>query len=426
MFISFPRSLKTERINPDCLSSFFRPNPKGVAIRLEITHFIVGLLESLISMNKLHALIFPYGSVPVRTFLPDADLDISVISLRKDVQKPATSKTSTELVAEKAREDKQNSMAIQFIYRTMRAFETKGGTEATRGHKIEAVKLIKARVKLITCRVDGFEVDISFQKESGIYKVILFEEFDRVFSDLNNKLHMVKEYIILAKAWFTYEARAMGGNRGLLSSYALEILVVCIMNNFWDEVQTPGRFLRKFFEYYANFDWNSEVLTLYGSVEKPSAGEQIKRFRGDQSSLPITASKVANLLKQCSIPVLWQSNGFQMGKMSVQDPLDHSNNITYAINENTYDRMVKVFKYGHKKIEDLLLRRECTRPQCTHELFPCSHWILDRCKDMERDRYFRLFDANKDKTPAGDVLAGDMQLFQKYASYYHSVVRPEL
>lgn len=396
-----------------------KPNYEGLQIRLEITKYIVSLLESLISMDKVHALVFPYGSVPMKTFLPDADLDISVISLENTIFRPGAN--SRHHHAMDREREKENMRTINRIFKTLKFMEMKKNPEAAHGRKIESVMLVKARVTLITCRIDGFEVDISFQKESGMYKVVLFEELDRTFSRLNKgSMHILKRYIILAKTWFAYEARALGGNRGMLNSYALEVLVVYIVNNFWQDVQTPGRFLRKFFEFFANFNWDSHFLTIYGSFPKSSLPDTY----WEDGMLPINSKALQNFLEQSQVPVLRSSKNFTTSKMSVQDPLDHSNNITLTVNDNTFERMTKVFKYGHRKIEELVncnyTRIGNPSDYITKIVFPCTPWILDRCREIEL-KQFQTLEPRPIEQDKGDFLTGDLALFKKYTSYYFSV-----
>lgn len=51
--------------------------------------------------------------------------------------------------------------------------------------------------------------------------------------------HLFKRSIILVKAWCFYESRLLGANCNLLSSYALEILVIHIFDIFHESLKGP-------------------------------------------------------------------------------------------------------------------------------------------------------------------------------------------
>lgn len=51
--------------------------------------------------------------------------------------------------------------------------------------------------------------------------------------------HLFKRSIILVKAWCFYESRILGAHHGLLSTYALEVLVLYIFHVFHNSVRGP-------------------------------------------------------------------------------------------------------------------------------------------------------------------------------------------
>ena len=53
------------------------------------------------------------------------------------------------------------------------------------------------------------------------------------------KDHLFKRSIILAKAWLYYESRILGARHGLISTYALETLVLYIVNLFHASLRGP-------------------------------------------------------------------------------------------------------------------------------------------------------------------------------------------
>lgn len=51
--------------------------------------------------------------------------------------------------------------------------------------------------------------------------------------------HVFKRSIILVKSWCYYESRILGAHHGLISTYALEILVLYIFHFFHSSLSTP-------------------------------------------------------------------------------------------------------------------------------------------------------------------------------------------
>ena len=375
----------------------------------------MGLLESLSSMHKNKALVIPYGSVPAKTYLPDGDLDIAVIFLTDGGNRKKNSSFN------QSRQEASETQQTMTFYQSLKSLEKVRDNSELYGHKISNVQFIKAKINLITLRVDDYKIDISFKKHMGMCKFILFEEIDNEFSSLvqQSEAHIVKNYVILVKAWFTYEARAVGGNKGFFSSYSLEILVVHVLNIFWKEISTPGCFLKKFFEYFSSFPWKTHMITLYSAPSKDATKIRHKQL----GRLPISPKKVESWLSRNSIR-LPGKNKFLFGCICVQDPLNHSNNVSVTINSNTFERVQKVFQQGHAKMEKLLSKDysgvEDPVAYCKKELFPCTQWVLDRCKELEREHYRKIFpdedvEINVDNS---DILSGNVQQLSWYVKQF--------
>lgn len=51
-----------------------------------------------------------------------------------------------------------------------------------------------------------------------------------------------------------------------MATYALYILILTIINNYYDELETPMDVMRKFFEVWGEFDWFSNIITVYNPI----------------------------------------------------------------------------------------------------------------------------------------------------------------
>lgn len=76
----------------------------------------------------------------------------------------------------------------------------------------------------------------------------------------------------------TYEASLLGSHAANMATYALYIIVIFLVNNFYDELNTPLDVFRKFFEYFGSttFDWDQKLLTIFGPVKTLNFQERIK------------------------------------------------------------------------------------------------------------------------------------------------------
>ncbi|XP_050255019.1 uncharacterized protein LOC126700895 [Quercus robur] len=158
--------------------------------------------------------VFPYGSVPLKTYLPDGDIDLTTLSC------PSVEDAWVSDVHAVLREEEHNEAA---------RFEVKD------------IHCIDAEVKLVKCIVQNIVVDISFNQLGGLCTLCFLEQVDR----LVGKDHLFKRSIILIKAWCYYESRILGAHHGLLSTYALEKLVLYIFHQFHSSLNAPLARTRK-------------------------------------------------------------------------------------------------------------------------------------------------------------------------------------
>jgi hypothetical protein len=78
--------------------------------------------------------------------------------------------------------------------------------------------------------------------------------------------HLFKRSIVLVKAWCYYESRLLGAHHGLISSYALEAMVLHVVNVHGRGLDSPLQVLRSFLRVFAAFDWDKYCLSMMGPV----------------------------------------------------------------------------------------------------------------------------------------------------------------
>lgn len=114
-----------------------------------------------------------FGSVPLRTYLPDGDVDISLFC-----------KSSRDQAAMRGAWAGRLLSALQW--------ETRRGPLHL---PIQDVQIIQAEVQLVKCIVAGVVVDISFDTIGGLCTVAFLESVDRLLG----RGHLFKRSILLVR-----------------------------------------------------------------------------------------------------------------------------------------------------------------------------------------------------------------------------------
>ncbi|MED6225348.1 hypothetical protein PIB30_092853, partial [Stylosanthes scabra] len=222
--------------------------------------------------------VFPYGSVPLKTYLPDGDIDLTALSCLN---------IEDGLVSD--------------VHAVLRGEEINEAAE----YEVKDVRFIDAEVKLIKCIVQNIVVDISFNQLGGL-------------------------------TWCYYESRILGAHHGLISTYALETLVLYIFHQFHVSLDGPLAVLYRFLDYFSKFDWDNYCVSLKGPVGKSSLPSLVVPSRGADLNLRAFPQKYLNII----------------------DPLKENNNLGRSVNKGNFYRIRSAFKYGARKLGWILMLPE--------------------------------------------------------------------
>nr|GEY24796.1 polymerase, nucleotidyl transferase domain-containing protein [Tanacetum cinerariifolium] len=271
--------------------------------------------------------VFPYGSVPLKTYLPDGDIDLTVLSTPN-----------------------LDEILPREVLRVLQEAEQNGNTE----FEIKDTQFIDAEVKLVKCLVQDIVIDISFNQLGGLCTLCFLEQVDR----LAGKDHLFKRSIILIKAWCYYESRILGAHHGLISTYALETLVLYIFHVFHASLNGPVEVLYRFLDYYAKFDWDNYCISLDGPVCKsslPSLAVETPDHQGNDVLLG------AEFRKNCMDMFIVPSKGvetdirtFNLKNLNIIDPLKENNNLGRSVHRGNYYRIRSAFRYGARRLGKIL------------------------------------------------------------------------
>jgi hypothetical protein len=169
-------------------------------------------------------------------------------------------------------------------------------------------------------------------------------------SKLKNPL-LFKRTLILIKLWCYYESGILGSNVGLLATYALEMLVIYIFNNYSETINNEMDAFVHFFKICKETNWEKYMLSLFGFCEIDSS-EPVD-YKGlldkdDFSHFLKTFDKINILDKQNS------KKTFTNKYFNIIDPIFNTNNLGKSVNFHNFSKIKKVFEIGYTDIQNII------------------------------------------------------------------------
>ncbi|XP_071699675.1 uncharacterized protein [Rutidosis leptorrhynchoides] len=316
------RWLKAEERTAELIDCI-QPNQPSEERRNAVADYVQRLI-----MKCFPCQVFTFGSVPLKTYLPDGDIDLTAFS-------------------------NDPNLKDSWARDVCNLLETEEKNENAEFH-VKEIQYIQAEVKIIKCLVENIVVDISFNQLGGLCTLCFLEEVD----NLINQNHLFKRSIILIKAWCYYESRILGAHHGLISTYALETLVLYIFNVYNNSFTGPLEVLYRFLEFFSNFDWDNFCVSLWGPVPINSLPDvTAEPPRKDNRELLL--NKV--FLNGCSSAYAVfpggqdnQGQPFLSKHFNVIDPLRVSNNLGRSVSKGNFFRIRSAFALGAKTLARFL------------------------------------------------------------------------
>ncbi|EPS74571.1 hypothetical protein M569_00184, partial [Genlisea aurea] len=291
------------------------PTLDSVERRRKVVEYIQRLIR-----NNLDCEIFPYGSVPLMTYLPEGDIDFT--AFRPD-----------------------ESIAYDAYRLIMREEENKKAE-----YHIKSTQLIDAEVKLVKCIVHDFVIDISFNQLGGLSTLCFLEQVDCLIG----RNHLFKRSIILVKSWSYYESRILGSQHGLLSTYALEVLVLYIFLLFNSSLHGPLEVLYRFLKYYSQFDWEKYCISLKGPVFISSLPAIV--VSQEESYCNVRSEGfLDNCIEMFTTPYEGgDAKPFRVKFLNIVDPLNKNNNLGRSVHRGSFYRIRSALRYGASRLSHVL------------------------------------------------------------------------
>ncbi|KAL7002388.1 hypothetical protein U1Q18_003543 [Sarracenia purpurea var. burkii] len=316
------------------LIACIQPNSPSEERRNAVADYVQQLI-----MKCFPCQVFTFGSVPLKTYLPDGDIDLTAFSNNQNLKDTWANQVRDMLENEEKNENAE--------------------------FHVKEVQYIQAEVKIIKCLVENIVVDISFNQLGGLCTLCFLEEVDHLI----NHNHLFKRSIILIKAWCYYESRILGAHHGLISTYALETLVLYIFHVFNNTFTGPLEVLYRFLEFFSNFDWDNFCVSLWGPVPVGSLPD-VTADPPRKDSGELLLSKL--FLDACSsvyavFPGGQENQGqpFVSKHFNVIDPLRVNNNLGRSVSKGNFFRIRSAFAFGAKRLARLL---DCPKENLVYEV----------------------------------------------------------
>jgi len=318
----------------DVLLQALRPSESSNERRKAICSFVEGVVQALLPGARLMG----SGSYTSRTYLPTSDIDLVLFTSAPD--------------------DVQNNQEMNYILQVFQAIcieisarDAAGAAMAGQSAvpmTIRNAEFINARTKVCHCLVNNLGVDITINQLGALKTVVFMEECD-IFIGQN---HLFKRAVLLVKAWAMLDSPEpsgasagppnalsmamcrgdssaaeqqctgiLGSKTGMLSSYAVSVLVLHLFNRF-PALNHPLSVLHAFLHTYANFHWETSVLTATGP--RAIQNGQLKAD-ADGSSSSACSNSASNKASACLfLQPLLERFRLQVEAVSVSRPEERS------------------------------------------------------------------------------------------------------
>ncbi|XWS32056.1 hypothetical protein CRYUN_Cryun23aG0128200 [Craigia yunnanensis] len=324
------RWMKAEERTADLIACI-QPDAPSEGRRNAVADYVQRLISKCFPCQ-----VFTFGSVPLKTYLPDGDIDLTVFSKNQNLKDTWAHQVRDIL----ENEDKNENAEF----------------------RVKEVQYIQAEVKIIKCLVENIVVDISFNQLGGLCTLCFLEEVDLLI----NQNHLFKRSIILIKAWCYYESRILGAHHGLISTYALETLVLYIFHIFNKSFSGPLEVLYRFLEFFSKFDWEKFCVSLWGPVPISSLPDiTAEPPRKDDGELLLSKSFLDSCSSRYTVCQENQSQPFVSKFFNVIDPLRINNNLGRSVSKGNFFRIRSAFALGAKKLARLL---DCPKKDLHYEV----------------------------------------------------------
>ncbi|KAF0686618.1 Aste57867_21590 [Aphanomyces stellatus] len=319
----------------------FGPTSESERVRAKILRY----LRFVLDQSQCLYPCTPSGSYPLKTYLPDSDIDVCL-----EVPDPAAVATWHSAITQ----------ALIGAATLDLRYSPQTTDDKSPSCTVRNVTFINAEVRVVKCTIDNVSIDFTANRFGALGALALLDEMDaRV-----GQSHLFKRTLILVKAWAMYDScrfipghqrsNILGAVSGALSTFALNTMVMCLFNLYGKRIVHPLQGLMEFLHHFADFDWQYNAVSLYGPVPiglLNSGGAVkclVKDVLVDDAFVDTLKTKVANVHVE-----LKPSLPFQIRACNVVDPLNEMNNVARSVTADKLTEMKQAFQGARQALVDL-------------------------------------------------------------------------
>ena len=328
---------------------------------------VFSFIDSLIRRTIGAAEVFCHGSFALKTYLPDADLDVSAFFSKSNddswihrlmsalLQEAAGGGNTPATPSGLPSKDKERSRDRD------RQDRERDSTAASppppkAQFPVKSVTFISAETAVVKAQIGHVSVDISGNQTGALSTLALFEEVDQ----LVGKDHLFKRTILLATTYFKNELIVSGSHAGFLSSYAIRTFVLFIFNRFHNDIHSPLQGLYKLMLYLSHFDWNLHAFGLFGPIELAGLPKFVPVTSGPTAWPPsLTPLVTSHLLQSYTYTTNEVSSSavrsFPPKYINVIDPANLSNNLGRSVSHQNVHMIRTAMVDGAQRLHHALI-----------------------------------------------------------------------
>lgn len=270
------------------------PTRRDMDVRENVLMYIRGVVSSTLQGAECFAI----GSHVSNTYLPNGDIDITIVlandgsvaaqnaaacvgagavagaaAVAADLGDPWFVRLNEALCMTSMGKSLPQAAANTGIATNATAPATVTATAVAAVHPkmvVSNVSFVNAEVKVVKSQINGVSVDITSNRIAAMYAQALVELLD----ELVGKNHLLKRSLLLVKAWIINEAprhsagggSIAGAQNGGMKSWCIAVMTIWIFNNFGTTIHSPIHALAQFLRYYSTFSWTKYAVTVSGPV----------------------------------------------------------------------------------------------------------------------------------------------------------------
>ena len=352
---------------------FLQPSTASEQRYTAVFHFIESLVRRTIGAE-----LFVHGSFALKTYLPDADLDVSAFFSKQNddswihrlmsalCQEAAGGSPTPPLPlgGGPTAKDKGDRSRDPHPHRERdRAGDREASASAASksplpSFPVRSVTFISAETAVVKAQVGHVSVDISGNQTGALSTLALFEEVDRLVS----RDHLFKRSILLATSFFKNDLMVAGSHAGFLSSYAIRTFVLFVFNRFHADVHSPLQALYHLLLYLQHFDWAAHAFGLFGPIELSGLPKFVPVTSGPTAWPPSLTPLVTSALLQCYTSTApgdastAAARSFAPKHLNVIDPANLSNNLGRSVAFTNLPMIRQAIHDGAQRLHQALLQ----------------------------------------------------------------------